>query len=237
MKVIKRFWKSCLEIHQYLKTHKLRAVYRRRLFFLMISILICLLVVPTIHQLTRSATPSLKNSSSIYKNQGNHSHQASPKSNPASRVKRATPKKIDWTAPSEKKPYPNPKKWRDISLHVDISKQRVFVKEKTKLLYTMYASTGIKDSTPRGNFAIQKERGKCFFNTAENKGACYYTSFYQHGIYLFHTIPTGPDGKYLSEEGAQLGKSARSHGCILLSVSDAKWIFSKVPNGTLVRIY
>ena len=98
------------------------------------------------------------------------------------------------------------------------------------VLYTMYASTGSKDSpTPTGTFHIQKERGDFFYNAASKEGAKYWVSFKDHGIYLFHTVPTDKNGKFIPKEAQQLGKEAQSHGCVRLSVPDAKWIYKNVP--------
>ncbi|MGV7366277.1 L,D-transpeptidase, partial [Mycobacterium kansasii] len=81
----------------------------------------------------------------------------------------------DWTKPSQSKPYPDVNMYPNLSIEVDIAKQRVYIKNGSTNLYTMYASTGIDNSTPRGHFAIQTERGYSFYNANEGMGARYWT--------------------------------------------------------------
>ena len=64
-------------------------------------------------------------------------------------------------------------------------------------------------------------------------GANWWVSFY--GDYLFHTVPTDSDGNYIVSEAEKLGRPA-SHGCLRLTVSDAKWIYDNIPDGTTVVI-
>ena len=100
----------------------------------------------------------------------------------------------------------------------------------------MYASTGMDDSTPRGSFRIQNERGDHFYNPGEGMGARYYTSFLNHGVFLFHSVPTDSKGGYIKEEADMLGIRPGSHGCIRLTVPDARWIMQSVPTGTPVLV-
>jgi lipoprotein-anchoring transpeptidase ErfK/SrfK len=145
---------------------------------------------------------------------------------------------VNWKKSSETKDYPNLDKYPDAFLKVSIAKQRVYVMNGKKTLYTMYASTGSDESpTPTGTFKIQAERGDFFYNAASDEGAKYWVSFKNHGVYLFHTVPTDKNGKFLEDEAKQLGKEAQSHGCVRLSVPDAKWIYEKVPEGMKVEIH
>ncbi|WP_172187813.1 L,D-transpeptidase [Lentilactobacillus kribbianus] len=145
--------------------------------------------------------------------------------------------KINWRKPSENKPYPKITTSNGRYLQVDIKKQRVYVMSpEKKILYTMYASTGKDNSTPRGTYQIQAERGDFFYNKESKEGAKYWTSWKDHGIYLFHTVPTDENGDYIKAEADNLGKSANSHGCVRLSIPDAKWINQNVPTGTKVVI-
>ena len=57
-----------------------------------------------------------------------------------------------------------------------------------------------------------------------------------YGPYLFHSVPTGQNfGDYLEDEAMKLGQPA-SHGCVRLTVADAKWFYDQVPDGTPVTI-
>ncbi|MFD1125394.1 L,D-transpeptidase family protein [Lentilactobacillus raoultii] len=146
-------------------------------------------------------------------------------------------KVINWKKPSQNKPYPKITTNNGRFLQVSLKKQRVYVKSPNhQTLYTMYASTGIHNSTPTGTYHIQQERGDFFYNPSSHEGAHYWTSWKNHGVYLFHTVPTNSKGQYLKSEARHLGKRANSHGCIRLSIPDAKWINRTVPMGTKVVI-
>lgn len=146
-------------------------------------------------------------------------------------------KKFSYQDPSEKKAYPDlaayPKAWVD----VDIATQRVYIKDGNKNLYEMYSSTGKDDTTPRGTYYIQNERGNFFYTQPLKMGAYYYVSFLNHGEYLFHTTPTDLYGKYDKKIGKTLGREPSSHGCIHLSVADCKWFYDNAPEKMKVVIH
>lgn len=146
-------------------------------------------------------------------------------------------KKFDYRDPSEKKGYPNlmahPNAWVD----VDIATQRVYIKDGDKKLYEMYSSTGKDDTTPRGTYYIQNERGNFFYTQPLKMGAYYYVSFLNHGEYLFHTTPTDLYGKYDKKIAKTLGREPSSHGCIHLSVADCKWFYDNAPEKMKVVIH
>ena len=143
---------------------------------------------------------------------------------------------VDWLKPSQQVDYPDPAAHPGLSLDVSLQDQRVYVRDGSELLYTMYASTGMDDSTPRGSFRIQNERGDHFYNPNEGMGARYYTSFLKHGVFLFHSVPTDSKGGYIKEQADMLGVRPGSHGCIRLTVPDARWIMQSVPTGTPVLV-
>ncbi|SMH69231.1 Ykud domain protein [Latilactobacillus curvatus] len=152
--------------------------------------------------------------------------------------KTAHPTPIDWRAPSENKPYPNLDEQPDLWVDVSIAQQRVYLENDNDLLYTMHASTGSPESpTPTGTFYIEAEHGDSFFNANSGEGAKYWRSFLDHGIYLFHSVPTDEAGNFIPEEAEQLGKKANSHGCIRLSVADAQWFYTAIPYNTKVVIH
>ncbi|GEN94882.1 L,D-transpeptidase [Pediococcus ethanolidurans] len=144
---------------------------------------------------------------------------------------------INWKKSSEVKAYPDLTKYAHIWLHVSIAKQRVYVMNNQTRLYTMYASTGAKNSTPTGTYHIQAERGKFFYNAESKEGAKYFVSWKDHGVYLFHSVPTNEQGQFLIKEANKLGKEANSHGCVRLSVPDAKWLYTNIKEGTKVVIH
>ncbi len=170
------------------------------------------------------------------------SSRAQSKVSPKKTVMR-TP--INWRLPSETVAYPDLKQLNDFWIKVVISKNRVYLMDGKKVVYTMYASAGEyerqadgkkKSTTPTGTYYIQAERGDSFYNPNLSEGANYWTSWLNHGEYLFHTVPTDANGNYKVAEAKKLGKKPASHGCIRLSVADAKWINQNVPQGTKVVI-
>ncbi|OXM99261.1 L,D-transpeptidase [Bifidobacterium vansinderenii] len=122
----------------------------------------------------------------------------------------------------------------DLNIRVSIADQKVYVKSGDTVVYTMICSTGMDGSTPTGSYTVQN-RGEDFFNSEENMGARYWVSWANYGEYLFHTVPTDQDGEYIVAEAEKLGVPA-SHGCVRLSVADAKWLYEQLPGGTPVVI-
>ena len=155
-------------------------------------------------------------------------------------------KPIDWQKPSENRPYPNLHTVKNLNIRVNISQNRVYICDGSKTIYTMYCSAGNYgtnpqthkrvSATPTGTFYIQPERGASFYNASLHEGANYYVSWLNHGEYLFHTVPTVANGQYNVKEANKLGKSTGSHGCIRLSVPDARWMMQNMPTGTKVVI-
>ncbi|MDD6864667.1 MAG: L,D-transpeptidase [Lactobacillus sp.] len=153
---------------------------------------------------------------------------------------------IDWQKSSETIPYPDLSKVKDLWVKVSLKGNRTYLYDGSKIIYTMYSSGGVyqkdaktgkmKSATPTGTFYVQAERGDSFFNQELSEGANYYVSWLNHGEYLFHSVPTKADGSYNLKEAAKLGKSTGSHGCIRLSVPDAKWMEQNLPEGTKVVI-
>lgn len=153
---------------------------------------------------------------------------------------------IDWRQSSETVPYPDLSKVHHLWVKVVIPKNRVYLYDGNKVIYTMYCSAGVyktdpqtgqkKSVTPTGTFHVQEQRGDQFFNPQAKVGANYYVSWHDHGQYLFHSVPTDANGHYIKSEAAKLGKSTGSHGCVRLSVPDAKWMEQNLPTGTKVVI-
>lgn len=190
------------------------------------------------HQAERTAVTAKQNHKSTNKQnktrgkgQVNGSHMRTP---------------IDWHQSSETVPYPDLKKVKNFWIKVSLKKNRTYLYDGQKLIYTMYSSGGVykkdpktgkmKSMTPTGTFHAQAERGDSFFNQRLNEGANYYVSWLNHGTYLFHSVPTKPGGAYNVKEAKKLGKSTGSHGCIRLSIPDAKWMSANLPVGTKIVI-
>lgn len=167
------------------------------------------------HTLNKSAVPAIN---------------ASPGTHTNAQNKGTT---VDWRAASGG-PQPKLSEYKNLSITVDLSAQRVYVCSNGKTIYTMIASTGLNDSTPHGDFTING-RGDHFYNPSDGWGADYWVSF-RNNVFLFHTVPTKQDaGTYVVSEAVKLGHPA-SHGCVRLTLSDAKWFYDQVPDGTPVHI-
>jgi lipoprotein-anchoring transpeptidase ErfK/SrfK len=146
--------------------------------------------------------------------------------------------KIDWQKSSEKRAYPDFNKYPKAWIRVSLKDQRTYIMDGKKILYTMYASTGGSgdNATPTGTYYIQAERGHFFYNPESGEGAYNWVSWKDHGVYLFHSVPTDAQGNVIKSEAKQLGKTAKSHGCVRLTMPDSKWLHDNVPEGLKVVI-
>ena len=120
-------------------------------------------------------------------------------------------------------------------LYVNITDQKTYVfkgtKNNWKLSKTLSCSTGKDDSdTPKGVFQVQ-EKGDWFYSEKYKQGAKYWIQF--QGDYLFHSVPFEEDKKTVIDPS--LG-SPWSHGCVRLSIEDAKWLYDTINKGTKVII-
>ncbi|MFT8323085.1 MAG: L,D-transpeptidase [Bacillus sp. (in: firmicutes)] len=145
---------------------------------------------------------------------------------------------IDWNAPSNGS-YPTLDKSKSIWIDVSVNDQKVYIKDGDATLYTMTASTGIDtnddNSTPKGIYYIEPERGEWFFSSGYGEGAEYWVSWKNHGEFLFHSVPMNGNKQVIEEEAKKLGEKA-SHGCIRLTIADAKWIYEHIQTNTKVVI-
>lgn len=119
-------------------------------------------------------------------------------------------------------------------ISVSLSDQNVSVFDADdRLVYQFACSTGKPgDDTPTGTFSIS-DKGKSFYNPDVQQGAYYWTRF--KGTYLFHSLPFDSKQKMIQAEADKLGSPA-SHGCVRLTVENAKWIYDNIPKGTKVVI-
>ena len=117
---------------------------------------------------------------------------------------------------------------------VDTSENKVGIYYGSKGNWTQqkyWDCTSGAASTPtvKGSFTVQS-KGLAF---GSGYTCWYYTQFY--GNYLFHSVLYNP-GSMTSIQDGRLGINA-SHGCVRLSLTNAKWIYDNIPRGTKVYIY
>lgn len=152
---------------------------------------------------------------------------------------------INWRLSSETKDYPNVRQLKNFWVKVSISKNRTYLMDGDQVVYTMYSSAGqysknsngkMVSDTPTGTFYVQQERGNSFYNSELNEGANYWVSWLNHGEYLFHSVPTNSDGSYNETEAKKLGVQPASHGCVRLSVADARWMMENLTVGTKIVV-
>lgn len=122
-------------------------------------------------------------------------------------------------------------------IDVNLTKQSIIVKKDDIDIKNIKCSTGTignsDTETPLGEFFIQS-KGEYFFSKKYEEGARYYIKFFAN--YLIHSIPIDEKGNIIEEERNKLGFPV-SHGCIRLSLEDAKWIYDKVPKGSAILIH
>ena len=119
-------------------------------------------------------------------------------------------------------------------VHVSISTQNVTVYDaNNQVVESFMCSTGFPgDDTPTGTFSVYK-RGTKFMNDELKEGGYYYVAFYK--TYYFHSVPIDENGNIITSVANDLGHED-SHGCVHLTVTDAKWMYDNIPNGTKVVI-
>lgn len=168
-----------------------------------------------------------------------HNDKSKDKSNDSSNAQNQNANAIDfsnlWKISTGGK-YPNLSGLdaNHLQINVDLKKQRVYIYANNNLVYTMIVSSGMNNSTPKGDFRIG-HRGYHFYNRTEGMGGDYWVGFIG-AKYLFHSVPTRVNfGDYIVEEAQKLGSPA-SHGCVRLSVPDANWFYTNIPDGTAVHI-
>lgn len=154
---------------------------------------------------------------------------------------------------SEKRAYPNLAKYKNVWIRVSILGNRVYVMSGKKVIYTMYSSAGrfemtngkYQSDTPRGTFYLKAAYGPSFMSS-DGVGARYYMAYYGSD-YLFHSVPINNYGSGVYYNGYHygyggVGSNAHltvqgtkpdSHGCIRLTLSDARWLYGQRTSGKL----
>lgn len=128
-------------------------------------------------------------------------------------------------------------------LKVSTADQRVYAyglddnNEYTVLVRTMKCSTG-KNATPTPTGTYQSSTGpgaRWHYFKKYNCWAQY--AYYIQGDIMFHSVLYNQkDGPVTQSSVNNLGRKA-SHGCVRLSVEDAKWIYQNCPAQTKVIVY
>lgn len=120
-------------------------------------------------------------------------------------------------------------------INVSLKNQKTYIykgnTDKWQLIKTFPCSTGVSgEDTPSGSFTI-KEKGDWFFSEEYEQGGKYWTQI--TGDILFHSVPFAKDKATVLDY--TMNKPS-SHGCVRLSIDDAKWIFNNIPRGSKVII-
>lgn len=127
-------------------------------------------------------------------------------------------------------------------LKISVADQRVYAYKwvngsYSQLVRTMKCSTGTtSDPTPLGTYQAGGPCGRWYYF---QKFDCWAQYAYRiNGPYLFHSVLySEKDTSTLRQSSVNnLGRRA-SHGCVRLSVEDAKWIYNNCPAGTTVTVY
>lgn len=140
-----------------------------------------------------------------------------------------------WKKSSQTKTkYPNLRKVKNLNLRVSILGNRVYVRSGKKVLYTMYCSAGRivngKSLTPRGTYHTNSYHPYRFSSGLYPVG-------WIGQEYLFHSVPLHEwSNSFIASETHKVGKKPASHGCIRLTVQDAKWLHYHVPYRTKVIV-
>lgn len=122
-------------------------------------------------------------------------------------------------------------------IDVNLKTQMIRVLEQGKNIKEFQCATGTlgdqDTETPLGKFTVQG-KGQYFYSKKYEQGGRYFIKFF--GDYLIHSIPVDEKGNIIEEEKNKLGVPV-SHGCIRLSMEDAKWVYDKIPKGSCVNIH
>lgn len=123
---------------------------------------------------------------------------------------------------------------KPLRVEVNLNEQKVYVYDaENRAVENFVCSSGIDGAdTPIGEYKV-KERGYSFYSDKYQEGAYYWVQFM--GNYLFHSVPFDKNQVIEENEAKKLGTKA-SHGCVRLSIKDAKWMYDNIPRDTLVTI-
>jgi lipoprotein-anchoring transpeptidase ErfK/SrfK len=112
-------------------------------------------------------------------------------------------------------------------IEVDLSSQRVYAHQGNSVVATFVVSTGIsRYPTPTGQFRIYAKYG-----AVNMSGPGYYLPNVPHTMFFYRGYAL--HGTYWHNNFGH----PMSHGCINLTRSNAAWLYSWAPSGTLVSIH
>ena len=132
------------------------------------------------------------------------------------------------------------KYWVKVNAQANVVTVYKKVDKKWKPYRAMLCSTGTGkgnsyEATPVGNFRVTSR-----WDWGPMVGGVYARYVVQfYGDFLFHSVPYDEYKNPKSipaKEYNKLGKDA-SHGCVRLSLMDAKWVYDNIPRGTKVTVY
>lgn len=136
-------------------------------------------------------------------------------------------------------PYPNLANYPNVNVEINYTSKRLYLKSGNTVIYTMLSQHAMPGMlSPTGHYNINTYRARRFWWMGG--GADYAAGWKDHGLYLIHSTPIAtPNGGYKHEIGMRLGVpgAGTSHGCIQVSVEDAKWFYSHIQTGTPVYIH
>ena len=127
-------------------------------------------------------------------------------------------------------------------LKVSVADQRVYAykwdgKAYTQKTKTFKCSTGLpKTPTPKGHYTHTGPGARWHYFKKFRCWAQY--AFYIQGDIMFHSVLYGSKNEKSLQRSSlnNLGRRA-SHGCVRLTVDDAKWIWTNCPYGTPITVY
>jgi hypothetical protein len=126
------------------------------------------------------------------------------------------------------------------SVCVSTAAQRAYVYKENELERILICSTGARgtgDATPEGEYVLNENgsaRGVRFYSSRYGEKARYWVGFVE-GTYVFRSIAVDSDGNAIPAEQEKLGRPF-SHGSICLSVQNARWFYTNIPDGTRICI-
>ena len=132
------------------------------------------------------------------------------------------------------------KYWVKVNAQANVTTVYKKINGKWKPYRAMLCSTGTGkgdsyEATPTGNFRVTSR-----WDWGPMVGGVYARYVVQfYGDFLFHSVPYDEYKNPKSipaKEYNKLGKDA-SHGCVRLSLMDAKWVYDNIPRGTKVTVY